>query len=135
MNILEEFPNNPFQPGFPVSSNNFKGRNKDINKIIRYLPRVITQGKTEHFFITGKRGMGKTSFIKYVGNSAEEKYDMIPIYINNEGTNTIHELIQKLLDKLFKKFNKESWGQKFVKTFVNYFDEINIADFNFKFFE
>lgn len=92
MNNLEEILNNPFLPGHPVSSDSFIGRKEDVNKIIRYLPRVINKGLPEHFFITGNRGMGKTSFVKYVAQIAKNDYGMFPVYINNEGTNTIIEL-------------------------------------------
>ncbi|MBR6024925.1 MAG: orc1/cdc6 family replication initiation protein [Methanobrevibacter sp.] len=129
MDLTTEFPDSPFEPGHPVSPDKFKGRKNDIIKIIRYLPRVINKGTPEHFFITGKRGMGKTSFVKYIGSLAEDNYQMVHIYVNNEGTNTIDELIQNLVEKMFKEFNKETWGQKIISSFVDNIDEINIKGF------
>ena len=126
MDLTKEFPESPFEPGHPVSPNKFKGRKKDIIKMIRYLPKVINKGIPEHFFITGKRGMGKTSFVKYIGSLAEDNYQMAHIYVNNEGTNTIDELIQNLVEKMFKEFNKETWGKKIINSFVDNLDEINI---------
>ena len=55
MRSIEEFPNNPFLPSYPIYPNNFVGRKDEIEIILRYLPRVINQGIPEHFFITGKR--------------------------------------------------------------------------------
>lgn len=133
MNNLEEIPNNPFLPGHPVSSDSFIGRKEDVNKIIRYLPRVINKGLPEHFFITGKRGMGKTSFVKYVAQIAKNDYGMFPVYINNEGTNTIIELITKLLEILFKEFKKYNKGINFLNSFFNRFDELNVGKFGVKF--
>lgn len=77
MNSFEEIPNNPFLPGYPIYPSNFVGRKNEVETIIRYLPRVIKQGIPEHFFITGRRGMGKTSFIQYVASIAEKDYNMI----------------------------------------------------------
>ena len=37
---------------------------RDVKKILRHIPKIINQKGPEHFFITGKRGMGKTSFVK-----------------------------------------------------------------------
>ena len=133
MKNFEENYYSPFQPGYPVSPDNFKGRKKDINKIIRYIPRVIDLGMPEHYFITGKRGMGKTSFVKHVGHLAEDRYDMVYVYINNEGTNTISELIGNLLEVLLKEFSKKRWGQKIVENFSKHFQEIDIKGFGFKF--
>lgn len=135
MNYLEELPNNPFLPGHPIPPDSFFGRKEDINKITRYFPRVITQGIPEHFFITGKRGMGKTSFIKYIANIAEDEYNMFPVYINNEGTKTIDELITKLLDKLFNEFNKTVNGKKWIDSFFNRFQGFSFNGFGFTFRE
>ena len=74
---IQDFPESPFEPGHPVSPDKFKGRKKDINKISRYLPKVKNQGVPFHFFITGKRGMGKTSFVKYLANEIRSKLDKI----------------------------------------------------------
>lgn len=126
MDLTKEFPDSPFEPGHPVSPDKFKGRKKDIIKIIRYLPKVVNKGIPQHFFITGKRGMGKTSFVKYIGNFAEDNYQMVHIYVNNEGSNTLDELIQNLVEKMFKEFNKETWGKKIINSFVDNIDEINI---------
>ena len=126
MDLTKEFPDSPFEPGHPVSPDKFKGRKKDIIKIIRYLPKVVNKGIPQHFFITGKRGMGKTSFVKYIGNFAEDNYQMGHIYVNNEGSNTLDELIQNLVEKMFKEFNKETWGKKIINSFVDNIDEINI---------
>ena len=126
MDLTKEFPDSPFEPGHPVSPDKFKGRKKDIIKMIRYLPKVVNKGIPQHFFITGKRGMGKTSFVKYIGNFAEDNYQMVHIYVNNEGSNTLDELIQNLVEKMFKEFNKETWGKKIINSFVDNIDEINI---------
>ena len=126
MDLTKEFPDSPFEPGHPVSPDKFKGRKKDIIKMIRYLPKVVNKGIPQHFFITGKRGMGKTSFVKYIGNFAEDNYQMVHIYVNNEGSNTLDELIQNLVEKMFKEFNKETWGKQIINSFVDNIDEINI---------
>lgn len=133
MRSIEEIPNNPFLPGYPIYPSNFVGRTADVKTILRYLPRVIQQGIPEHFFITGKRGMGKTSFIQYVASIVEKDYDMIPIYINNEGSNTIDELIANLLEILFKEFDKTLWGQNIIDSFCNRFSGINFGGFGITF--
>ena len=133
MRSIEEVPNNPFLPGYPVHPNDFVGRKDDVETILRYLPRVINQGIPEHFFIIGKRGMGKTSFIQYVASIVEKEYNMIPIYFNNEGSNTIDDLITNLLDILVKDFDKTFWGKKIIDLLSNIFEGINIGGFGFTF--
>lgn len=127
MVIEEVFPDSPFEPWRPVSPEKFKGRVKDRDKILRRIPHVIKYGRTEHFFITGKRGMGKTSFVNYVSRVAQENYHMIPIHINNSGGKTVDELIQKLLDALVREFKKEYFGKKFLEKILNTIQEFKIA--------
>lgn len=132
MNLtINDFPDTPFEPGRPVSPSNFKGRRNDCIKIIRYIPGVIKSGIPEHFFITGKRGMGKTSFIQYVSRIAEDNFQMIPIHFNNSDGTTIEELILKLIEKLSIEFDKGYWVKKFVDGYLKRIQEIKIAGFGF----
>lgn len=120
------FPESPFEPGHHVSPDNFKGREKDIVKIIRYMPKIINKGVPEHFFVIGKRGMGKTSFVKFVGNKVEEDFHMLPIYVNNEGRDNIEDLIQLILEGMFKELAKTKKGKKIIEDFIGNINEIKL---------
>lgn len=120
------FPESPFEPGHHVSPDNFKGREKDIVKIIRYMPKIINKGVPEHFFVIGKRGMGKTSFVKFVGNKVEEDFHMLPIYVNNEGRDNIEDLIQLILEGMFKELDKTKKGKKIIEDFIGNINEIKL---------
>ena len=132
MNLtIDDFPDTPFEPGRPVSPSNFKGRRNDCIKIIRYIPGVIKNGKPEHFFITGKRGMGKTSFIQYVSKIAEDNFQMIPIHFNNNDGRSVEELIMNLIEKLSDEFDKGYWGKDFVEGYLKRIQEVKLGDFGF----
>lgn len=129
---IQDFPESPFEPGHPVSPNKFKGRKKDMIKIIRQLPKVKNQGVPAHFFITGKRGMGKTSFVKFLSTECCDKNNLTPIYINNDGINTLDEFIIQLIEALIKEFNEKSKGNKLFQFISEYIEEINISGSGFK---
>ena len=131
--IFETF-ESPFCTNRPVSPEMFKGRHENVRDVLKYIPTVINQGRLYHFFITGKRGMGKTSFVKYVAKITEYKYNMFPVYSNNKRTNTIDELITKLLDKLFMEFKKTNKMIEFINFFFSRFEGTGIksADFTFE---
>lgn len=128
---IEDFYDSPFEPGKPVSPYKFKGRIKDCKKIIRNIPKVIHTGVPQHFFITGKRGMGKTSFAKYVSRVAEDNFNMISIHLNNGGGTTVDELIQKLLEALFDEFDKNYLGKNLVNLFIDNVSEVKFAGTGF----
>ena len=57
----------------------FKKDNISLDKLIRYIPQVKKQGVPEHFFITVKEGIDRTSFINYLSQELKENFQMIPI--------------------------------------------------------
>ena len=120
----EDFYDSPFEPGKPASPHYFKGRIGECKKIIRYLPKVINTGIPQHFFITGKRGMGKTSFVKYVGDKVEKDFQMLPIYVNNEWKDNVHELIQLILEGIIEELDKTKKGKKIIENFISDINEI-----------
>lgn len=108
----------PFQPGFPVSPDNFKGRRKSIKKILRYFPNA-KKGEVQHFFLTGKRGMGKTSLAQYVQNTLEINHDVIGVYVTNKGKHTLDELVNSIIESLLKNMKKDSLKDKIMDLFGN----------------
>jgi len=108
----------PFQPGHPVSPEDFKGRMDIIENITRYMPSVIS-GNPQHFFVTGKRGMGKTSLAKYVKNLAQKKFKMVGVHIVNDEIHDIESLIEKIIENLLNEIESESWSEKIFDKFKN----------------
>ena len=93
-----------FQPGQPVSPERFKGRKQILEEILKYFPGVIN-GNPQHFFITGKRGMGKTSLANFVRDFAEKNYSMITAHIMNDSFHNVNELttaVVSMLENLLK---------------------------------
>lgn len=75
--------------------------------------------------------MGKTSFIQYVSHIAEDNFQMIPIYFNNDDGSSVEELILKLMEKLSDEFDKGYWGRNFVEGYLKRIHEIKVAGFGF----
>lgn len=114
----------PFQPGKPVTPDNFKGRHSSIRKILRYVNKA-KKGDTQHFFLTGERGMGKTSLAEFVKNYVETEYNMIGIYISNKGNNSLDSLIVNIFEGLINKIPRNSLKDKI----KNLFGEIESIEF------
>lgn len=113
MNFNNEY-DQPFQVGLPVSSNNFKGRTEILNDILTPLSH-ISKNHQEHFFITGPRGIGKTSLSRFIADYVELEYNILTIHIENNGVETVEELLNKIITSLLKKAKKESTTLKLKK--------------------
>lgn len=121
-----------FETGRPVSPENFKGRKSSIQKIIRYV-KSASNGNTQHFFLTGERGIGKTSLAKYVMSIVENNYGMTGVYVSNKGNETLEELIDSIIAGILKKIPKNLLKDKVKDIFGNIESlEIKGAKINFK---
>ncbi|MBR5503697.1 MAG: ATP-binding protein [Methanobrevibacter sp.] len=124
--------NSPFQPGIPVSPNNFKGRKDIIEEIIRYFP-AIALGRPQHFFILGERGFGKSSLAKFIINSAKKDYSMLGVHIMNDSVHTVDELIIQIIEVILNEIKSESWAQRIFDFFNNHIEKVGVGGLTIKF--
>lgn len=122
----------PFQPGIPVYPDRFIGRQETIKKILRYVGPAI-KGETQHFFLTGKRRMGKTSVTDFVKDFVDYKKGMIGVYVSNKGNNSIEILANWVIEALINELPPESRIDKVKKWFGDHIESIEIKGNKIKF--
>lgn len=121
-----------FQPGQPVSPDRFKGREDIINEIIKYFPS-ITSGNPQHFFITGKRGIGKTSLANFISDLANKNYSMITAHIMNDGVHNIDELVTQIIERILNSIKSEKWSERIFDLLRDNIESVGIGGLNIKF--
>ncbi len=121
-----------FQPGQPVSPDRFEGREDIIKEILKYFPSVKS-GNPQHFFITGKRGMGKTSLAHYISDFARNNYSMVTAHIMNDGVHDIDELVIQIIERILNAIRPEKWSNKVFNLIGNYIDSVGFGGLNIKF--
>ncbi|MDR0912533.1 MAG: ATP-binding protein [Methanobrevibacter sp.] len=119
-----EIKESPFQPGRPVDPNKFKGRIENITEVTRYLKQVVN-GNPQHLFLTGKRGMGKSSFARYIGEIAKIKCNMISVHLYLDSKTNLDDLVKDIISKIASE-TEESWKDKIIGLFG---DRITNVDF------
>ena len=95
----------PFQPGKPVSPYYFKGRHSSIQKIIRYYNNA-RNCDVQHFFLTGKKGIGKTSLAEFVKQYLEDNANALGIYVSNKGQDSLEKLITSIFEAFLNNVEK-----------------------------
>ena len=121
-----------FQPGQPVSPDRFEGREGIIKEIVSYFPSIVC-GNPQHFFIMGKRGMGKTSLANYISDVANKNYSMVTAHIMNDGVHSIEELLIQIIERILNSIKSEKWSEKIFKLFGDNIESVGLGGLNIKF--
>lgn len=122
----------PFQPGIPVSPDRFSGRNETIKKILRYVNPAI-KGQTQHFFLTGKRRMGKTSVTDFVKDIVGSQKGMIGVYVSNKGNDSIETLTTWIIEALINELPQKSRIERIKEWFGDHIESIEVKGTKIKF--
>ncbi|MBR0471065.1 MAG: AAA family ATPase [Methanosphaera sp.] len=115
----------PFEPGKPAPPDLFIGRRNTITKILRNIPKV-KKGNTQHFFLTGKRRMGKTSVTEYIKRYVKNNYDIFGAYVSNKGNNSVETLTSMIIESIFNEMPQDSLAKKVNKCFGDHVESIEV---------
>ena len=106
---MSKFETNPFDRTALVNIDLLAGRANELKQIRFVLRNALRQKKRfRHLLITGKRGVGKTSFLNIIENESPT-YNIIPIRINltNNNSKNSHEFFWTLFNQTMRVFFKK----------------------------
>ena len=104
----------PFTPGSPVPAELFAGRTQQVQEVDNYLKQTAS-GRQENVFLTGDRGIGKSSFASIVRQMAGVNHDMVGVHAFLGGVTTLEELARRILEELIR----EGWDQPWYSRISN----------------
>jgi len=114
----------PFTPGNPVPVELFVGRTKQLEEILRNVKQART-GKQENIFLAGERGIGKSSFAKFVCNMAcKERLLSVHVFLGQ--VTSLDEMVRRVFEELLKVSNTQSWYGKISGYFENKIQQIDL---------
>lgn len=115
----------PFTPGNPVPLELFVGREKQIKEILKYANQAI-YGKMENAFLSGERGIGKSSLASFLRYYLQEERDFLGLHVLLGGVDDLNELVRRVFENIYKAANKKSWFEKISGFFSNYVEKVGI---------
>ena len=121
-----------FQPGQPVSADRFKGREEVIQEVLKYFP-AVRHGNPQHFFVMGKRGMGKTSLANFISDYVSKNYSMVTAHVMNDGIHTIDDLVIQTVERILNSINSEKWSDKIFGFFEDHIEFVGFGGLTIKF--
>lgn len=106
----------PFKPGQPVPIEFFVGRRPEIERL-RDMVTASTQGRFKIGFVSGERGIGKTSLVAFVRHLVERDHDVAGCHVFLGGVQGLQEMLRRTFDRILQESIDKSWHQKLMALF------------------
>jgi energy-coupling factor transporter ATP-binding protein EcfA2 len=117
--------NSPFTPGNPVPVELFVGRVKQIDEILRYVKQTAS-GKQENIFLSGERGIGKSSLAAFLRYLIISRENFLAIHVFLGGVATLEELVRRIFEGILKETNTQTWFSKISGFFGKYIKKVDL---------
>ncbi len=98
----------PFTPGKPVPVDFFVGRRTQIEQLSEKVARSTTSG-LQTGFLSGERGIGKSSLASFVKHLVEREYKAVGLHTFLGGVTTLTEMARRIFDRLLKESVDKTW--------------------------
>jgi AAA+ ATPase superfamily predicted ATPase len=109
----------PFTPGKPVPVEYFVARLKEIGRLERAIKQTLSR-RNENIFITGERGIGKSSIARFIRYLAEKEYDFIGTHCFLGSARDLEGMIRLIFQRLLQEVPDKTISDKLKDVFGKY---------------
>jgi AAA+ ATPase superfamily predicted ATPase len=120
---MKEF--SPFRPGQPVPIEFFVGRIEEIERL-RSMVKASVQGRFKIGFVSGERGIGKSSLVSFVRHLSDRESDVAGCHVFLGGVRDLNEMVRRTFDRLLKESMDKSWHSRVKDFFGDYVREVGL---------
>ncbi len=99
----------PFTPGVPVPVEFFVGREREVTDLVGHVSKSVVRKSLERIFITGERGIGKSSLCRLALRIAEEKHQVLGLHVFLGGVNSLEEMVRRIFERLLQESRDREW--------------------------
>ena len=114
----------PFRPGQPVPVEFFVGRNKEVEQL-RGMVRASQRGVFKIGFVSGERGIGKSSLAMFVRRLVEPERVM-GCHVFLGGARRLDEMLRQTFDGFLKESASQPWRDAVRKFFGDHVQEVGL---------
>ena len=106
----------PFSPGQPVPIESFVGRLPEIERL-RGMVNASTQGRFKIGFVSGERGIGKSSLAAFVRRLVEGEHDVAGCHVFLGGVQDHREMLRRTFDRILNESVDKPWHRQLMELF------------------
>lgn len=122
----------PFTPGLPVPVEFFVGRQEEINRLSAKVASTTT-GRLQVAFLSGERGIGKSSLASFVRSLVERDSQVLGLHTFLGGVQTLEEMVRRIFDRLLKESVDKTWHEKVKGFFGNHIRQVGLFGISVEF--
>ncbi|HPO08649.1 MAG TPA: ATP-binding protein [bacterium] len=122
----------PFTPGIPVPVEFFVGRQAEITHLRDKIVRA-SKGQLQIAFLSGERGIGKSSLASFVRHLAERENQVLGLHTFLGGVTTLTEMVRRVFDRLLKDSLDKAWHEKVKGFFGDHIREVGLFGVSLEF--
>jgi energy-coupling factor transporter ATP-binding protein EcfA2 len=115
----------PFTPGRPVPVEYFVARRKEIERLERAIRQAST-GRNENVFITGERGIGKSSLAGFARYLAEKEYGFVGTHCLLGAARTLEEAVRAIFQRFLEDCSDKSLFDNLKNTLGRYIKGVTL---------
>ena len=106
----------PFSPGQPVPIEFFVGRLPEIERL-RGMVDASTRGRFKIGFVSGERGIGKSSLAAFARRSVEGDFDVAGCHVFLGGVQDHREMLRRTFDRILNESVDKPWHRQLMDLF------------------
>lgn len=128
----------PFTPGFPIPVEFFIGRAEEVNRLRKKVANATlrhnkSKRRLQVAFLSGERGIGKSSLASFARHLSERDYKVIGIHSFLGGVVSIEEMVRRIFDRLIKESLDKNWHEKITEFFGNRIKQVGLFGITLEF--
>lgn len=108
----------PFRPGRPVPIEFFVGRSAEVEQL-RSMVRRSARGTVSVGFVTGERGIGKSSLAAFVRHLVEQDSDAVGCHVYLGDVDGVPEMLRRTFHRLLNESIDKPWHQQLLSFLDN----------------
>ena len=119
----------PFKPGQTVPLEFFVGRIAEIERL-QSMVKASTQGQFKIGFISGERGIGKSSLASFVRYLSDSSCNAAGCHVHLGGVGELNEMVRKTFDRILNESIDKSWHQQAMEFFGDRVRKVGLFGFS-----